>query len=158
MCGSFVSSWHNPWPDSGKSRGCDSRDPTRNIAHGGRWIEGVRSEVKAPKALQKIKMRRLRTPPLGCLGAPSAQVLYLKTQNDALPRTLTQAIHPTFRETPPPPHSGEFREVIPHVMIAIAGNDCELDHLEQHFASSFVPSESFPQLRSRSAGPVSRLD
>ena len=55
MCGSVVSSWHNPWPDSAKSRGCDSRDPTRNIAHGGRWIDGVRSEVKAPKASQKIK-------------------------------------------------------------------------------------------------------
>src|SRR6266853_6640964 len=55
MCGSFVSSCHSPWPDSGKARGCDSRDPTRNIARGDRWIDGVRSEVKAPEALQKIK-------------------------------------------------------------------------------------------------------
>ena len=40
-----------------------------------------------------------------------------------------QAIHGAFPETPP--YRGEFQEVIPHLTIATADSDIELDQLEQ---------------------------
>ncbi len=60
---------------------------------------------------------------------PIERVLYLKIEDNIPLRTLMSAIHVAFPETPP--YRGEHREVIPHLTIAIAGNDFELDQLEQ---------------------------
>jgi 2'-5' RNA ligase len=60
---------------------------------------------------------------------PRDRAVYLKIQNNVPLRTLMQAIHGSFPETPP--YRGEFREVIPHLTIATADNDFELDQLEQ---------------------------
>ena len=60
---------------------------------------------------------------------PRDRALYLKIQNNVPLRTLMQAIHGSFPETPP--YRGEFPEVIPHLTIATADNDFELDQLEQ---------------------------
>jgi ribosomal protein S18 acetylase RimI-like enzyme len=60
---------------------------------------------------------------------PRDRVVYLKIQNNVPLRTLMQAVHSAFPETPP--YRGEFREVIPHLTIATAGNDFELDQLEE---------------------------
>lgn len=60
---------------------------------------------------------------------PRDGVLYLKVQNNGPLRTLMQAIHRAFPETPP--YGGKFLEVIPHLTIATAENDFQLDQLEQ---------------------------
>ena len=60
---------------------------------------------------------------------PRDRALYLKIQDNVPLSTLMQAIHGSFPETPP--YRGEFRQVIPHLTIAIARNDFELDRLEQ---------------------------
>lgn len=60
---------------------------------------------------------------------PRDRAFYLKIQNNIPLRTLMQAIHGSFPETPP--YRGEFRVVIPHLTIATADNDFELDQLEQ---------------------------
>ncbi|MHB8384718.1 MAG: 2'-5' RNA ligase family protein, partial [Candidatus Binataceae bacterium] len=60
---------------------------------------------------------------------PRKRVLYLKIENNVPLRTLMQAIHSAFPETPP--YSGEHRVMIPHLTIATADNDLELDQLEK---------------------------
>jgi 2'-5' RNA ligase len=60
---------------------------------------------------------------------PKKRVLYLKIQDNGALRALMQTIHGAFPETPP--YGGEHREIIPHLTIATAGNDLELDRLEQ---------------------------
>jgi 2'-5' RNA ligase len=60
---------------------------------------------------------------------PSKRVLHLKIEDNVPLRALMQAIHSAFPETPP--YRGEHRVVIPHLTIATADNDLELDQLEQ---------------------------
>lgn len=68
---------------------------------------------------------------------PRDRTLYLKIQ-DTLPLyTLMQAIWGAFPDTPP--YRGEFREVIPHLTIATADNDFELDQLEQEIRLRLDP-------------------
>lgn len=60
---------------------------------------------------------------------PRDRAVYLKIQNNLPLRVLMQAIHSAFPETPP--YGGRFFQVIPHLTIATAENDFELDQLEQ---------------------------
>lgn len=60
---------------------------------------------------------------------PRKRVVYLKIQDNDPLRELMRAIHSAFPETPP--YRGEHRDVIPHLTIAAAGDDFELDQLEK---------------------------
>jgi 2'-5' RNA ligase len=68
---------------------------------------------------------------------PRKRVLYLKIQDNVALLTLMHAIHGAFPETPP--YRGEHQEVIPHLTIAFADNDLELDQLEQEIRLQLEP-------------------
>lgn len=68
---------------------------------------------------------------------PRKRVLYLKIRDNSQLRKLMQAVHGAFPETPP--YRGEHEEVIPHLTIATADNDFDLDQLEEEVTRRLQP-------------------
>jgi 2'-5' RNA ligase len=115
----------SPWRDAIEAKGIPPHVtllyPWRTLPLDDRDIDAVRATVANCAAFSIT---------FSAIGRfPSDRVLYLKVQNNGPLRTLMQAIHRAFPETPP--YGGKFLEVIPHLTIATAENDFQLDQLEQ---------------------------
>jgi hypothetical protein len=115
----------SPWRDILEAKGIPPHVsllyPWRTPPQNDREIDAVRAAIANCTAFQMT---------LSAVGRfPRDRVLYLKIQNNVPLRTLMDAIHTAFPETPP--YRGEFQEVIPHLTIATADNDLKLDRLEQ---------------------------
>ncbi len=67
------------------------------------------------------------------LGRFSPSVLFLQLADDTAVRALMQSIHVAFPDTPP--YGGAFPNPVPHLTVAKATSDAELDRLQQELLS-----------------------
>jgi len=67
----------------------------------------------------------------------TARALYLKIADQSPIRALMQAIHAAFPDSPP--YRGEFLDPIPHLTVAKASTEAELDRLQQELSFTLGP-------------------
>ena len=63
------------------------------------------------------------------VGRFSPQILFLRLADDSVVRSVMQAMSTAFPDTPP--YGGAFTDPVPHLTVAQATTDAELDRLEQ---------------------------
>jgi 2'-5' RNA ligase len=115
----------SPWRDAHETKGIPPHIsllyPWRAAPVDDRDVDAVRAAIANCAAFA------IRFSAIGRF--PKKRVLYLKIQKNGALRALMEAVHDAFPETPP--YGGGHREIIPHLTIATARDDFELDRLEQ---------------------------
>jgi 2'-5' RNA ligase len=81
---------------------------------------------------------------LASTGRFAAHVLYLVPAPDEPFRQLTMAVWERFPETPP--YSGKFPDVVPHLTVAEADDDTQLDRIADDFTRALMANAAAPAL------------
>jgi 2'-5' RNA ligase len=66
-----------------------------------------------------------------------ARALYLKIEEESRIRGLMRKIYAAFTDTPP--YGGEFSDIVPHLTIALADTDAELDRVLPQLFRALAP-------------------
>jgi 2'-5' RNA ligase len=72
----------------------------------------------------------------------TARALYLKIADESPVRALMRTIHAAFPDSPP--YGGEFLDPTPHLTVAKASTEAELDQLQQELSLTLGPHLPLP--------------